>query len=224
MDHQDAALAVQFLRDGFHGDATGFEVVRSDIAIACRLGDLIDEYERDFGGLDVIDGRGASLELARVQDDGVYLLGDEVLDLAELLLDVGLGIDHDEFHARLGLSVFDDGFRKFRGVFRGKVARGEANEDFAFLTFGWLFAARQEEAKDSQGGQHRADGQAGGRAHAYGLRTGLTAVEPNRTHDDEPLNHGLVVRRDPLQVQAVVNDADEKNAENGTSDATDPAR
>ena len=111
VEHQDAALAVQFLGDGFHRDATRIEIIGANVGIPGRLRHLIDKHERNTRRLGAIHSRGASLELARIKDDRVDLLRDEVLDLAELFLDVGLRVDHDQLHARFCLGVIHDGFR-----------------------------------------------------------------------------------------------------------------
>ena len=121
MQHQDAALAVELLGDRFHGDPAGFEIIGADVAVADGLRRLVDEHERDAGLLDVIHGRGAGFQFAGVQDDRVDLLGDEVLDLAELLLDVGLGVDHHDLHAGFRLRVGHDGLGKLGGIFGGKI-------------------------------------------------------------------------------------------------------
>ena len=202
MEHQDAALAVQFLGDSFHRDATRIEVIGADVGIASGLRHLIHEHEGNAGGFDAVDRRGAGLEFARIKDDRVDLLRDEVLDLTELFLDVGLRVDHDQLHARLRLGVVDDGLGELRGVLGGQVARREADEDFAFLAgFGFL-AAREKGDREREGadGQKGRDGFARGKTHPRLLRTGLTSVEPNRTHDDDAFDDSLIIRRNTHQI------------------------
>ena len=202
VEHQDAPLAVQFLGDGLHRDTAGIEVIGADVGIASGLRHLIHEHEGNAGGFDAVDRRGAGLKFAGIEDDRVDLLRDEVLDLTELFLDVGLRVDHDQLHARLRLGVVDDGLGELRGVLGGQVARREADEDFAFLAgFGFLAAGekgdREREGADGQKGR---DGFARGKTHPRLLRTGLTSVEPNRTHDDDAFDDSLIIRRNTHQI------------------------
>ena len=142
-DERIAALTAEFPGHGFHGDMASVDIIRTDVGVAGGFSDLVHKHNRDARGLGAIDRRGAGFKFAGIQDDHIDLLRDEILHLTDLLLSIGLGVDHHEAHAGFRLGVFHDGFRKFGGVFRREVTGREADEDLAGLAGVGFLAARK---------------------------------------------------------------------------------
>ena len=83
--HQDVALAAELLGDVGHGDFSGLAVVAAVVSVRLGDGQGVAVDDGDTGGLGLVDGGAAGFLLLRLHDDRVDLLGDEGLDLLQLL-------------------------------------------------------------------------------------------------------------------------------------------
>ena len=90
----DVALAIEDFGDVLHGDSACFNIVGADEGVGLVLIDdlQVDQDDRDMRRNRLVDRLRATDLIDRVQDDGVDLLRDEVLDVENLRLDKSLPV------------------------------------------------------------------------------------------------------------------------------------
>ena len=110
LDDQDIALAAEKLADLLGLERTGLDFVRGDegclgaeLVDVARLAVDVDERHIGVGG-GLGDRRGGG-RVDRIDDDRGDAVGDEVLNLAQLLGDIVLGVLDLKRHARKRLGV-----------------------------------------------------------------------------------------------------------------------
>ena len=99
--HDDLALAVKPLGNILHRKLCRLLVARADERRGGGLGLGVDIHDRNARRQGFVDRRRASLDLARVEDNRVHVLGDEALDLLNLFLGAPLGVVDDELDVQL---------------------------------------------------------------------------------------------------------------------------
>src|SRR3954470_6095915 len=110
----DVALAAHAVDKGLHLQAAGYDTVGYDDRDVFRqlllVRSAVDIDQRNAGLLHHLGDAAGSGGIGRIDDDGGYAFGDEVLHLIDLAADIGLGILELDFDAGHGFGLCGHGF------------------------------------------------------------------------------------------------------------------